>query len=322
MEESGRAKGLKWPYPRHRDFESVLQDTATDWFKDRGLSVSDRRPYILDEWEDWPSNIILPEVARYIQDERDYRRSQGERFPLHRFIHHGLSSQAMLFNLVGPLVLRDDLTPLMRVLADCGVAWPEGSITAIFEYDDREVFHEDTGQPTSIDLVISGDGMPCLFLEGKLVERRFGGCSVHERGDCDGLNPAHAFSRCYLHYLGRTYWELLDEHGFLSGSMLHDTTCFLTTHYQFFREALFAFQLGGSFIMITDERNPAFHAVGPGGERGLVPLLLSFVPPPLRDRVADITIQQLASAIKASAGHDWIEEFEQKYQVGKTVNDE
>jgi len=316
MEESGRAKSLKWSYPRHSDFESMLQDAATAWFKDKGLPVSDRRPYILAEWEDWPSNIILPEVARYIQDERDHRRRRRERFPLHGFIHHGLSSQAMMFNLLGPLVLRHDFTPLVRVLADCGVAWPEGAITATFEYDDRKVFHEDTGQPTSIDLVISGDGIPRLFLEGKLVERRFGGCSVQERGDCDGLNPAHALSLCYLHYLGRTYWELLDEHGFLSGSMLHDKTCFLATHYQFFREALFAVQLGGSFILITDERNPAFRAVAPGGERGLVPLLLSLVPSPLRDSLAHITIQQLASAIKASAAHDWIEEFERKYQVG------
>jgi len=316
LEESSRAKSLKWPYPRCGDFEGMLRDAATAWFKAKGFPVSDRQPYILAQWEDWPSNIILPEVARYIQDERDKRRGRGEGFPLHRYIHHGLSSQAMMFNLLGPLVLQRDFTPLMRVLADCGIEWPEGGITAKFEFDDRRVFHEDTGQPTSIDLVISGDGLPRLFLEGKLVERRFGGCSVQERGDCDGVNPAHAFSLCYLHYLGRTYWQLLDQRGFLSGSMLHDRTCFLAAHYQFFREALFAFQLGGSFILITDERNPAFCAVGPGGERGVLLLLLSLVPSSLRDSIGHITIQQLASAIKASARHDWIEDFNRKYRLG------
>ncbi len=64
-------------------------------------------PYLLAEWEDWGSNIILPEVAEYITKERQIR-SAKKGFPLHKYIHHGLSSQAMLLNLVGPLIVRQD----------------------------------------------------------------------------------------------------------------------------------------------------------------------------------------------------------------------
>jgi hypothetical protein len=313
MANSSRAKHRARPYPRYSRFERGLQESAAAWFRANEFPVSDRRPYILAAWKDWTSNIIVPEVAQYVRDERAARKGERKRFPLHRFIHHGLSSQAMLFNLLGPLLLRDDLVALKGVLAEAGIPWPEGRVTASFEYDDRQVFNEDTGQPTSVDLVIKGDGEPHLFVEAKLVERGFGGCSVFEKGDCDGRNPAKDFSLCYLHGLGRKYWELLEKHGFLSGSILEDTTCILCNQYQFFREVLFALELGGCFVLVTDERNPAFHVAGPGGERGLAPLLLSLVPLPLRDHMADISIQQMVSAIKATGRHKWIGQFEEKY---------
>ena len=216
MSDSSKARARTWPYPRHREFEKELRKAASAWFNDRGFAVSTRYPYILADRKEWSQNIILPEVAQYIREEYARREAQRQGFPLHKYIHHGLSSQAMLFNLVGPLIVAKDLDPLRQAFTRQGIAWPEGEVSASFEYEDRAVFNEDTGQPTSIDLVLKdGNSQPRLFVEGKLVEKEFGGCSVFEAGDCDGRNPANDFSLCYLHHLGRRYWELLDKHGFL-----------------------------------------------------------------------------------------------------------
>lgn len=311
---SSRARARTWPYLRHRDFEKRLRQAASAWFENHGFAVSARYPYILADWRQWPQNIILPKVASYIQEEWARRKAQQRGFPLHKYVHHGLSSQAMLFNLVGPLIVADHLLPLRQALAAQGVSCPEGTLSASFEYEDRSVFNEDTGQPTSIDLVLQGEhGSPPVFVEAKLVESEFGGCSVFAAGDCDGRNPARDFSLCYLHHLGRRYWELLDRHGFLSGPIGHDATCVLATHYQFFREVVFPLEKGGSFVLLCDARNPTFRCDGPLGQRGLMPFLLSLTPPSVRDRVATVTIQQVVAAIKASGRREGIDEFERKY---------
>ncbi len=62
----------------------------------------------------------------------------------------------MLFNLVGPLIVRNDLAPLRDAFAEAGISWPEGNPAATWEVTDRKIFGEDSGQPTSIDLVIAG----------------------------------------------------------------------------------------------------------------------------------------------------------------------
>jgi hypothetical protein len=291
-----------------------LREAASAWFEERHFAVSSRYPYILAEWVKWPQNIILPSVADYIRAEAAHRQSERRGFPLHKYLHHGLSSQAMLFNLVGPLIVDGDLVPLQEALAQQGIACPKGAPRAELECEDRTVFNEDTGQPTSIDLLLQDEqGAPWLFLEAKLVERGFGGCSVFAAGDCDGRNPARDFSLCYLHHLGRTYWELLDRHGFLSGPVRHDATCILSTHYQFFREIAFALEKGGAFILLFDARNPTFYSDGALGQRGLMPFLLSLLPVSARARVAAVSIQQLVAAIRASGRHGWVDEFERKY---------
>ena len=311
---SSRARARTWPYPRHRHFVKALRQKALTWFENHGFAVNARYPYILADWEQWPQNIILPDVADYIQEEWERRQAQQRGFPLHKYLHHGLSSQAMLFNLVGPLIVKTDLLPLRQVLTRQGIPCPDGPLVASFEHEDRAVFNEDTGQPTSIDLLLKDQrGSPPLFVETKLVEQGFGGCSVFAAGDCDGRNPAHDFSLCYLHHLGRRYWELLDHHGFLLGPVGHDATCILATHYQFFREVIFALESGGVFVLLSDERSPTFHCDGPQGQRGLMPFLLSLMPDPARSRVATATIQQVVAAINASGRHGWTNEFESKY---------
>jgi len=313
------SKPSQQTYQRRRHFEQALQAAAADWFASRKRRVRANQPYILEKYADWPHNIIVPEVAQRIQAEKARRKKNKQGFALHNYIHHGLSSQAMLFNLVGPLAVQDDLDPLKTAIEAQGLTWPAGKVSASFEYEDRSVFNEDRGQPTSFDLIIRDSaGYPAIFLEAKLVEREFGGCSVFADGDCDARNPARDFSLCYLHQIGRMYWPLLAKHGFLDGPLGKEATCLLAVHYQFFREIVFALDLGGAFVLLADARSPTFWQECDGATRGLLPLLLSFVPQSLRSRVGMVTVQEVVTAIQETGRHAWITDFESKYALNIT----
>jgi len=224
----------------------------------------------------------------------------------------------MLFNLIGPMTVQKDFAPLKNVLSAQEIAWPEGEVSLSFEYACPAVFNEyGRGKPTLIDLVVvDGSCEPHLFIEAKLKERNFGGCSIFKGGKCkiDGRNPAHDFSLCYLHSdRRRKYWELLDKHGFLTEAIKQDPICILKKHYQFFREVLFALEHGGSFVLLSDERSPIFYRTGPPGKRGLMPSLLALTPQSLHNRIASVNIQQVVAAIKSLGEPDWLIEFERKY---------
>jgi hypothetical protein len=309
-----RRKAQSWPYPRQEGFVSALRTSSADWFAQRGCPVNDRMPYLLLDHKDWPSNIILPEVTSYIKQEHQRRSQARAGFPLHKYLHHGLSSQAMLFNLVGPLVAAESLAPLQAAFQAVGVQWPSGTVVPIFELEDRRIFNEDSGQPTSIDLVIQGsDGSRSLYVEAKLVEAQCGGCSVFQKGDCEGRSPANNLSRCYLHYIGRSYWGLLEKHGFLAGPAGSSPFCPLAVYYQFFRELLFALVSGGDFVLLFDERNPAFFSGDRHGERGLMPFLATFVPPELKSKLHSVSIQEILASYRRFAELTWLDEFEKKY---------
>ena len=220
----------------------------------------------------------------------------------------------MLFNLVGPLIVRQDFDSLRVAFERQGIQWPEGNVTAEFEFDKRSVFNETQGQPTSIDLVLrNGAGTPKIFVEAKLVEKEFGGCSLFVGGDCDGRNPAADFSFCYLHHIGRHYWRLMEKHGFLNGPLGQNATCIMTTYYQFFREVLMAFELGGDFVLLCGRRSPTFAYGGNDAQRGIMPFLMSLLPESARERIVVVTIQDVVEAIRKTGRHEWIGEFETKY---------
>lgn len=314
MDNSSRHNAKSWPYPRHLVFEKELRKSNEGWFSERKYKVNPRMPYSLERWEDWPKNIIVPEVALFIQGEQKRRSEENEGFPLHKYIHHGLSSQAMLFNLIGPLVVKNNLSPLKHALQHGEIDWPPEPVTSRFEVEDRKIFNEDTGQPTSIDLVIQGHGgVRSLFIESKFVEREFGGCSVFAGGDCSGRNPAKNFSSCYLHHLGRHYWTLLERYGFLAGPAGTSPICPLAMYYQFFREVIFALESGGDFVLLYDQRNPSFYCGDPAGEHGLMPFLMTFVPDVIRSRIYSISIQAVVGAFSEYDSLDWLGEFEKKY---------
>jgi POLQ-like helicase len=304
-----------WPYKRLKPFENQLRVTAAKWFSQKGFMVLAKMPYCLRSKDRWRDNIICEDVVGHIEDE--IKRKKGdEPFPFHKYIHHGLSSQAMLFNLIGPLVVKKDFEPLAKVFGEAGLRWPQGGVEAEFEYENRKVFDENVGQPTSIDLKISGNDTS-LFVEAKLAERGFGGCSIFSGGDCEGINPGkHGLETCYLHSIGRTYWEKLEMYEFINGAFKDTPICPLANYYQFFREVLFAISEGGTFVLLHDERNPAFINRADSGEadRGLWPFLMQFVPEQQRRRLARISIQQVVSAIEESGRHDdWIGDFRVKY---------
>jgi len=184
----------------------------------------------------------------------------------------------------------------------------------MFEYEDRKIFNEDSGQPTSIDLVVlDANDQPMIFIESKFVEQEFGGCSVFGAGDCDGQNPTADVSMCYLHHIGRKYWSLIQKYGIDSGSVGRDSVCILANHYQFFREVIFAFEHQGIFLLLCDERSPVFYSDGPKGPRGVMPFLVSLLPEQLRQHVSYMTVQELVAEIESSARHEWLDEFKNKY---------
>ena len=310
---NSRQLARKWPYPRRNRFVSLMRRAAEKWFEGKDCNLHPKYKYCLADWNDWHHNIIQREVAEYIEGIRKERTSEGHGFALHDYVHHGLSSQALLFNLIVPLIVRQDLESLHEVLRSKGMQWPSESGKVTLEYEDRQVFNEDSGQPTSIDLVIGDPEKPgALFIECKFTESGFGGCSVFEQGDCEGSNPISNLSRCYLHYIGRMYWERLKSFEFIKGALSTDSTCILANHYQFFREILFSLYKGGTFILLYDDRSPTFSA----GDRGLMPLLLNFVPDKYKDRIGQISIQDLVISIDKSGTHsDWIGQFKSKYGI-------
>jgi hypothetical protein len=306
-----------WPFPRYAAYEKELRKIATEWFDAKDLPRDSNYSFILDKRERWPLNMVLPEVAEYIQRCKAECETAGKSFPLHKYLHHGLSSQAMAFNLVGPLIVRNDYQPLIDALGTVGVECEEGLHDAVFEFENRQVFNEDSGQPTSIDIVLrDNDSQPFVFIESKLMEREFGGCSVLAAGDCSGENPLGDKSRCYLHHIGRKYWTLAEKYG-ISELTSDEGLCILATYYQFFRELLFALEYGGIFVLLHDERSPVFHCEANGVNQGLMPMLLKYVPEEYHSRVGSISIQRLSEHIAESEKHqDWIGDFRKKYGIG------
>src|SRR6056297_1513821 len=119
---NSRRKAKNWMIPRHKEFETKLRISSSKWFKKNGFKVHSKMSYCLDKLDNWKNNIILPEVSDYIENFKNQSEKEGKPFPLHKYAQHGLSSQAMVFNLVGPLITRNDLSPLIELLKSKGIS--------------------------------------------------------------------------------------------------------------------------------------------------------------------------------------------------------
>ena len=144
---NSRQLAQKWSFPKHKIFEKELRKAASNWFKTKDYETHPRISYCPENWSDWKSNIILDEVSCYIEKVKDDREREGKPFPLHKYIHHGLSSQVMAFNLICPLITRNDYESLISVLQSKNFRSANDIHAALFEYEDRDVFNEGSGQP-------------------------------------------------------------------------------------------------------------------------------------------------------------------------------
>ncbi|MEQ1504671.1 MAG: hypothetical protein ABMB14_20695 [Myxococcota bacterium] len=161
------------PPARHTPprFAHQLQPSLTAQFADLKAGVFHRDPV----------DGILP-------DARAAYRDLEARGLLHRFVGHVRSSQAFAINLFGPL----DDAAVIAILA--GPFGPMGSVERpLFEFSDAEDrLHERSAasqHTTQVDVVLTGvteaGERVALFIEVKLSEIDFGGCSAWARADSD-----------------------------------------------------------------------------------------------------------------------------------------
>jgi|GEM_PF-245332 len=312
-------------------FRRDAEQAASAWFENNGTTCTQQHPYIpagRKRRKDAPidgavrANMLNPSVVSVLEE-----RARSQPFALHGHAHNGLSSQAMLFNLVGRLVKDGDIDAMRAAFDAAGAPWPQHRLpreraVEAFEYEDRAVFNERQSQPTSIDLVIGEPAKPgALYVEAKFVEREFGACSQFRRGNCDGGNPlqdvSNGLDACPLHKLGRTYWRRLQAVGADWAGVFGGDVCPMAHHYQFYRQVAFAHARDGHLVLLVDARNPRFlHRDEKGQPRGLWPMLRATVPASFRPRLHYVTIQSVVAAIRQTGRHgDWIEEFARKYAI-------
>jgi len=298
-------KLIKMPKLSHKEFKENLKTIASSWFLENGYKVDINNTHMLHKKEEWRHNIILKEVNEYIEEHS---------INLHKYFHNGLSSQALALNLIGPLKTRRDLSILIDVIYKDRKEKKPLIDDVKFEYEDRTVFNESKQHPTSIDITLFKDKTPKIFIECKLIEDGFGGCSQVPKRCKGDKNPISNFNLCYLHKKAqRKYWILMEEYGFLK-ELKTEKTCIFKEHYQFFREVLFSLKNNGLFVLLSDERNPIFHRNYKRTEIGLMETLLKYIPPKHKNKIISISIQDVVESIKKSGEHQsWIGKFENKY---------
>lgn len=308
-------KTSTWPFPHGKKWEEDLKRQLAKYFKDKGKPVLARRSYIIKKCfdTDWHENIILERVWKYIEEQKDECYKNHKPFPLHKWIHHGLSSQAFLFNLLGPLVVDKKWHIFDEILHQAGIQLSTSITSAKFEVEDREVFNEQQAQPTSIDLCLYTEANENVFIEFKFTEKNFGGCSVFNDGDCDGRNAANDFGLCYLSYIGRKYWKLMEKYGLLTEQIKNDSQCPFSTLYQLYRLILFALRKNGHFLLLYDERNPAFLVEKHNIRRGLFNRVYDSLPSKIQGKCHTLSVQSILPILQKHPDLDWANELKEKY---------
>lgn len=293
-------------------YRKAVEKYAKGYFSKRGLPVQDKYQYILKDHLNWTSNIIESSVANDIKKQKLDAEANKVSFPLHKYLHHGLSSQAMLFNLFGEAQLKNDYAFFQDVFQFSDIVI-DSRYKLKFEHYDRVTFNERQQQPTSFDFAIVDETKSCksIFIEAKYVETEFGGCSAIEGGECDGQNPVSNHQSCYLTSKGRNYWKIMQKYE-LDNCYLNSPICPFAIYYQFFREIMFALENNAYFVILIDNRNPAFERTVNGIDRGLIPFLKSKLPEHIQQEVKILYIQDVLP-ILAKHGYNWVEEFKEKY---------
>ena len=296
-----------------KKWEEGLRRQIAQYFKNKGYQVYPTKGYILQDRSDWHKNIILDKVSKYIEEQKDECYKNGQPFPLHKWIHHGLSSQAFLFNLLGPLVVDKQWHIFDEILHQSDIQLSTSVASAEFEVEDPKVFNEVKGQPTSIDLCLYTEANEKVFIEFKFTEKNFGGCSIFGDGDCDGRNPAKKFDLCYLQHIGCWYWKLMEKHGLLTGQIKNNLQCPFATLYQLYRLILFALEKNGHFLLLCDKRNPSFLVERNNMKRGLFNLVYESLPSKIQDKCHALSVQSILPIFQKHPELDWMDELKEKY---------
>jgi hypothetical protein len=298
----------------YSDYRKEQKHYAAEWFRAKGYAVHKKYDYILDCYDNWEQNIIVPEVADFIKQLKNDAESNKEPFPLHKYIHNGCSSQAMLFNLLGDIVRNRDYDFLLQLFNYQDVLI-DNSSKLLFEFSDRKTFNEKQQQPTSFDFVVQNQKGKNIFVEAKYVETEFGGCSVIKgyNSECDGQNPVNNTDLCYLTHKERNYWDLMKKYE-LDKIFEKAIICPFSIYYQFYRELMFALEHNGYFVILIDKRNPAFQKSNGKEQRGLIPFLTSLIPQKHRNILKVIYIQDVVNILDISK-YNWKNEFLTKYGI-------
>ena len=310
-----KTKTSTWSFPHGKEWEEDLKRHLAKYFKEKGKAVLARQPYVIKKRSaaDWHENIILERVWKYIEEQKREHYEHRQSFALHKYVHHGLSSQAFLFNLLGPLVVDQQWHIFDEILHQAGIQLAGTTTDAKFEVEDPKVFYEVKGQPTSIDLCLYAGDEEKVFIEFKFTEKNFGGCSVFNGGDCDGTNPANDFDLCYLHYIGRKYWELMRKHGLLTEQIKNDSQCPFSTLYQLYRLILFTLAKNGHFLLLYDERNPSFLVERDNVKRGLFNRVYESLPGNIKNKCYVLSVQSILPILQKHPDLDWANELKEKY---------
>jgi len=303
-----------WQYNTYSDYRKRQENIATNYFSQKGLPVSAKYSFILNERNNWNKNIILEKVVQYIEDQKLDAKNNKVAFPLHKYLHHGLSSQAMLFNLFGEPLIDKNYAFFQEIFQFSDIQI-DNKYELKFEHYNRDTFNESQQQPTSFDFAVNDKtGLnKNIFLEAKYVETEFGGCSAIEGGECEGLNPVKNPDLCYLIHKGRNYWQIMKKHQ-LEIAYENSPICPFVIYYQFYRELMFALENNGYFVILIDKRNPAFGKSSSTDTRGLIPILLNQIQVELKNQIKVIYIQDVLSVL-VKFGYNWVGEFREKYGI-------
>jgi len=89
--------------------------------------------------------------------------------------------------------------------------------------------------------------------------------------------------------------------------------CPFTEFYQAYRLLLFTLENNGHFLLIHDERNPAFLTEINGIIRGKYQRFRRLLPKEIAEKISILSIQRIVQYLEQSRRYGWLEEFKAKY---------
>jgi hypothetical protein len=255
-------------------------------------------------------NLINRSIAEWLnKNENGQVGNKNNPIKYHSGVNHALSSQVMLFNLVIPMILKGDLSPLLKALGENDSSRNNWDPT--FEYSDQSILDEDKKSPTSVDLSLEcGDGR--ILIEAKHTEREFGGCSVFKNGSCTGENHLLKDGRCIFNgkdsntgeyekkYVNpRKYAVLLKK--ILKREWQNMTLCPMASYSQFYRLVMMGIvkaEANWKLVILHDGQNPVFSTKRENATSNIIDFLKGSMKEEYSSRVVAVPSQEVIEQMK------------------------